>query len=78
MTNINKRIEKDLKDLKNSMFPKYQEALTNISVQKADVRKHYQNLKSALNEQGESLHTEIDTIIQGMKSEIDDNCTPCT
>nr|XP_022322669.1 uncharacterized protein LOC111124097 [Crassostrea virginica] len=54
------------------MFPKYQEALTNISVQKADVRKHYQNLKSALNEQGESLHTEIDTIIQGMKSEIDD------
>ena len=72
MTNINKGIEKDLKDLKNSMFPKYQEALTNISVQKADVRKHYQNLKSALNEQGESLHTEIDTIIQGMKSEIDD------
>ena len=73
MTNINKRIEKDLKDLKNSMFPKYQEALTNISVQKADVRKHYQNLKSALNEQGESLHTEINAIIQGMKT-----CTPCT
>ena len=29
-------------------------------------------MKTALDKQGEALHTEIDTIIQGMKSDIDD------
>nr|XP_022300838.1 uncharacterized protein LOC111109041 [Crassostrea virginica] len=40
--------------------------------QKADVNKSSQRLTTALDKQGEALHTELDTIIQGMKSEIDD------
>uniref|UniRef100_A0A8B8AE92 Uncharacterized protein LOC111101564 n=1 Tax=Crassostrea virginica TaxID=6565 RepID=A0A8B8AE92_CRAVI len=65
-------MQKDLQDLEKSIYPRYQEAATNIPVQRADVNKHFQKLTTALDKQGEALHTEIDTIIQGMKSEIDD------
>ncbi|XP_022327016.2 uncharacterized protein LOC111126569 [Crassostrea virginica] len=67
-----KLMQKDLQDLEKSIYPKYQEAATNIPVQRADVNKRSQKLTTALDKQGEALHTEIDTIIQGMKSEIDD------
>nr|XP_022317008.1 uncharacterized protein LOC111120519 [Crassostrea virginica]XP_022317018.1 uncharacterized protein LOC111120519 [Crassostrea virginica] len=67
-----KLIQKDLQDLEKSIYPKYQEAATNIPVQRADVNKRSQKLTTALDKQGEALHTEIDTIIQGMKSDIDD------
>ncbi|XP_078331502.1 uncharacterized protein LOC144625190 [Crassostrea virginica] len=65
-------MQKDLQDLEKSIYPKYQEAATNIPIQRADVNKRSQKLRTALDNQGEALHTEIDTIIQGMKSEIDD------
>ncbi|XP_078331483.1 uncharacterized protein LOC144625183 [Crassostrea virginica] len=65
-------MQEDLQDLEKSIYPKYQEAATNIPVQRADVNKRSQKLTTALDKQGEALHTEIDTIIQGMKSEIDD------
>ncbi|XP_078331352.1 uncharacterized protein LOC144625135 [Crassostrea virginica] len=67
-----KLMQKDLQDLEISIYPKYQEAATNIQVQREDVNKRSQKLTKALDKQGEALHTEIDTIIQGMKSEIDD------
>nr|XP_022293659.1 E3 ubiquitin-protein ligase TRIM71-like [Crassostrea virginica] len=65
-------MQNDLEILEKFLYPKYQEAATNIPVQRADVNKHSQKLTTALDKQGEALHTEIDTIIQGMKSEIDD------
>ncbi|XP_078331343.1 uncharacterized protein LOC144625129 [Crassostrea virginica] len=67
-----KLMHKDLQNLEKYIYPKYQEAATNIPVQRADVNKRSQKLTTALDKQGEALHTEIDTIIQGMKSEIDD------
>nr|XP_022334712.1 uncharacterized protein LOC111131463 [Crassostrea virginica] len=63
-------MQKDLQDLEKSIHPKYQEAVTNIPVQREDVIKRSQKLTTALDKQGEALHIEIDTIIQGMKSEI--------
>ena len=65
-------IQEDLQYLDNSIYPKYQEAATNIPVQRAGVKKHFKKMTTALDKQGETLHTEIDTIIHGMKSEIDD------
>nr|XP_022297221.1 uncharacterized protein LOC111106719 [Crassostrea virginica] len=67
-----KLMQNDLQDLEKSIYPRYQEAATNIPVQRADVNKRSQKLTTALDKQGEALHTEIDTIIQRMKSEIDD------
>nr|XP_022320423.1 uncharacterized protein LOC111122782 [Crassostrea virginica] len=64
-------MQKDLQDLEKSIYPRYQEAATNIPVQRAGVNKRSQKLTTALDKQGEALHTEIDTIIQGMKSQID-------
>nr|XP_022318741.1 uncharacterized protein LOC111121668 isoform X2 [Crassostrea virginica] len=65
-------MQKDLNILEKYIYPKYQEAATNIPVQRKDVNKRSQKLTTALDKQGEALHTEIDTIIQGMKSEIND------
>ena len=65
-------IQEDLQYLEKSIYPKYQEAAKNIPVQRVDVIKRSQKLAAALDKQGEALHTEIDSIIQGMKSEIDD------
>ncbi|XP_078331543.1 uncharacterized protein LOC111106522 [Crassostrea virginica] len=65
-------MQKDLQAFEKSIYPKYQEAATNIPVQRAVVNKRSQKLTTALDKQGEALHTEIDTIIQGMKSDIDD------
>ncbi|XP_022327045.2 uncharacterized protein LOC111126590 [Crassostrea virginica] len=67
-----KLMQEDLQNLEKSIYPRYQEAATNIPVQRADVNKRSQKLTTALDKQGEALHTEIDTIIQGMKSQIDD------
>ena len=58
-----KLMQKDLQDLEKSIYPRYQEAATNIPVQRADVNKRSQKLTTALDKQGEALHTEIDTII---------------
>nr|XP_022318604.1 tripartite motif-containing protein 3-like isoform X1 [Crassostrea virginica] len=66
------RMLMDLKELEKSIYPKYKASATNILVQRADVRKHSRKQITALDKQGEALHTEIDTIIQRMKSEIDD------
>ena len=66
------RMQKDLQDLEKYIYPKYQEASTNIQVQGADLNKRSQKLTTALDKQREALHTEIDTIIQGMKSEINE------
>ena len=65
-------MQKDLQDLETFIYPKYQKAAKNIPVQRGNVNKHTQKLKTALDKQRKALHTEIDTIVQGIKSEIND------
>ena len=65
-------MQNDLQDLQTTIYAKYQEAATNIPVQKNNVRKHSQEMTTALDKQGEALHKEINSIIRGMKSAIDD------
>nr|XP_022316097.1 tripartite motif-containing protein 2-like [Crassostrea virginica] len=72
LKNKKELIEKDLSELKKSIYPEYQKIATNLRAQRADVRKQSQKLTKAVDKQGEALHTEINTIIQGMKSKIDD------
>ena len=64
------QIRNDLHDLEKIIFPKYKEAASNIPVQRADAKKHYQKLTTTLTKEGEALHKETDTIIQEMQSEI--------
>ncbi|XP_052706414.1 uncharacterized protein LOC128181889 [Crassostrea angulata] len=65
-------IQKDLKDCEKLIHPKYQEILSSISEQKADLRENSQKLTTVINKHGEDLHREIDTIIQELKSDLDE------
>nr|XP_022301440.1 uncharacterized protein LOC111109560 [Crassostrea virginica] len=71
VTKKEKLIRKDLQELEKSITPMYQEAATNIPVQRAYARNNSKKLTTDLDEQGKVLHIEIDTIIRAMKSEID-------
>ena len=72
LTSKKEIIKKDLQEIEKFIYPKHQEAASNIPVLRANARKHSQKLTTALKKQGETLHQEIDTIIQKMQSEIYD------
>ena len=67
--NRKKVIETDLRELKESIYARYEEAASKIPTH---LRSHSKKLTWALDKQREVLYAEIDTIIQEIKSEIDD------
>lgn len=65
-------IQKDLDELENVIFPKYQEIESSIPTQKDTLGKNSQNFTAAVIEHGGKLHKEIDFVIQKLKSYIND------
>lgn len=65
-------MKKDLKDFKKSIYSKYQDAASNIPVQRADVKKYYQKLKTNLTKQVKSLpvQTDVNTIFHEMQEKL--------
>ena len=72
LENKNEALLKNLKELENLIYPKYQEIASYISVQKSDLRKNSKKLKTALDKQGETLHREIDNAIKKLKNDVDE------
>lgn len=72
--NKRKMMKKDLKDFKKSIYSKYQDAASNIPVQRADVKKYYQKLKTNLTKQVKSLpvQTDVNNIFHEMQAKIDE------
>lgn len=67
-----KVLERDLHELENYIYPRYQNTAATLLVQKADLNENCKKLTTAIDEHGADLHREIDSIIQEMKYYLDE------
>ncbi|XP_052692446.1 E3 ubiquitin-protein ligase TRIM71-like [Crassostrea angulata] len=65
-------IKRNLTELEKLIYPKHLDIASSIPVQKANWSKNSQKLKTAINQYGEYLHREMDTIIQKLKSDLEE------
>nr|XP_011439238.2 uncharacterized protein LOC105336573 [Crassostrea gigas]XP_011439239.2 uncharacterized protein LOC105336573 [Crassostrea gigas]XP_019926309.2 uncharacterized protein LOC105336573 [Crassostrea gigas] len=65
-------LQKDLNDLKNIVYPKYQQFAYDLHVQKANLNRNSQRLVTAISKHGEDLHQNIDFAIEKLKSDVDE------
>ena len=66
-------LKQDLEEFEKSIYTRYQEAASKIPQQRVNRSKNSQKLKTTIQNHGDMLHKEIDSIIQEMQSKIDDD-----
>lgn len=64
------KLNRNLQELRFSIYPKYQKYASEISKQKANIEKNTNKLNALLTEHGKVWHKEIDKTINKIKSEI--------
>lgn len=67
-----KKLQKDLQELEESIYPEYLEIASNIPAQKAAQHENTQTLTTAFNKHGQDLHREIDIMIKKLKSDLNE------
>ncbi|XP_052678915.1 uncharacterized protein LOC128159767 [Crassostrea angulata] len=72
MDNKKEIIQKNLHELEKSIYLKYQEIASIITVQKSALNENSQKLTTEIDRHGEDLHREINTIIRNMKSNVEE------
>lgn len=68
---VKSKIYRDLQELEKTIYPKYQEIMSSIPVQKADLNKNSKVLATSLHKQGNIRHMEIDIIIRNLISNVE-------
>jgi hypothetical protein len=63
-------LQKDLKELENSLHTQYEEMAFNVQTEKAKLEMHYQELTATANQEGEILLREITAIVNQRKAQI--------
>lgn len=67
----NEVLQRDLQELEKYIFPRYNFIASKIPLQKDELHRNSQNLKSLLKKQGEAWHLEIDNVIKSLESDVD-------
>lgn len=65
-------LRRELQKLEDHLYPKYQDILSEIPIQRKDLNRNSQNLKAAINKQGRDMQREIESVITKMKADVDD------
>jgi hypothetical protein len=65
-------LRKDLEELEGRIFPRYEELASNVQTERANAEADYENLATAVDEQGEVLHREITAIVKERKADIEE------
>ncbi|XP_048740517.2 uncharacterized protein LOC125654583 [Ostrea edulis] len=65
-------LRKDLEELEARIYPRYEEMASDIQTDTADLDAHYGKLTKNADQQGEVWHQEINTIVDNLKSDIED------
>ncbi|XP_052710090.1 uncharacterized protein LOC128184586 [Crassostrea angulata] len=65
-------VQRDLQELENTIYPKYQEMASNIPVQRDNLHENSHKLKTDIEKHKEDLHREIDIAIERLKSGVDE------
>ncbi|XP_056005835.1 uncharacterized protein LOC130050273 [Ostrea edulis] len=63
-------LRKDLEELETRIFPRYEEIVSNVQTEKAELETKYGKLTTAADQHGEVLHREITAIVNKRKSDI--------
>ena len=67
------KLEKEFRELEHSIYPKYEDAASDIKTKKDYVKTRSKEMRTIIQEHGDQWHQEIDNIIKSLLSEIDDN-----
>ena len=65
------KLKKSLQGLVSTTLPKYKEIASKIPNHKSYLRQTSDGLKTAIDEHGKMLHKKVDTIVNKLKSEVD-------
>lgn len=68
---VKEKLRNDLQELEESIYPKFQEIASSISLQKAALVENTQKLSEEISKRGEDWHREVENIIMKLKSDVD-------